>query len=66
MNIYICYDRRQLTDFTMKKVFNLHNLTIVKVKAGFVKKNNIINNDNNNKKIAIFTTKELFDLYKKC
>jgi hypothetical protein len=50
----------------MKKVFNLHNLTIVKVKAGFVKKNNIINNDNNNKKIAIFTPKELFDLYKKC
>ena len=55
-----------MTDFIMKKVFNLHNLTVIKVKASLVKKYNVSNNNDNNKKIAIFTLKELFDLYKKC
>jgi hypothetical protein len=54
-----------MTDYMMKKIFNLHNLTVIKVKASLIKKNNVSINDNN-KKIAIFTPKELFDLYKKC
>jgi hypothetical protein len=54
-----------MTDYMMKKVFNLHNLTVIKVKASLIKKNNVSINDNN-KKITIFTPKELFDLYKKC
>ena len=54
-----------MTGFMMKKVFNLHILTVIKVKASLVKKNNVSINDNH-KKITIFTTKELFDLYKKC
>ena len=31
-----------MTDYMMKKVFNLHNLTIIKVKASLIKKNKII------------------------
>ena len=53
-----------MNDFIMKKVLNLHKLTIIKVKASLCKKNNT--NNDNNKNLPVFTPKELFDLYKKC
>ena len=49
----------------MKKVLNLHKLTIIKIKASLEKKNDM-NKGNNNNKMTIFTSNELFDLYKKC
>jgi hypothetical protein len=61
----ILYHTLAVTYTIMKKILNLHNLTVIKVKASLVKKTTIISNDNN-KKLSIFTPKELFDLYKKC